>query len=142
MRAYRASAAWVVLTILTALTAAACAGREPNEASLKDSFAEQIASARVVSEFRRAGDELTFSGPKGGKADAKWRVHIDSAVVEPEGSQRNPYKGGIESSWFADGEALLSSGSFSGLPEAILDTGIGQECWAFWDASTKRWTWK
>ena len=130
---------WVLLTILTA---AACAAPEPDEESLRGSFAQEIASVSFVRDFRRAGDELTFSGPKGAKADAQWRVRIDVATVEPQPSQRNPFKGAVESSWSVDGQVLLSSGSFSGLPEEFLKKGLGQECWAFWDADTKQWAWE
>jgi hypothetical protein len=129
---------------LIALLVSACASPEPSEQTLKDSFAEQVASAGIARDLTRTGNELTFLAPKSvkGKADAKWLVRIDSAVLEPQTSERNPFKGVIESSWFADGEALLSSGSFSGLPEEFLKKGIGQECYAFWDANTKAWTWE
>jgi len=130
---------------LVALVMSACASREANEQSLKDSFAEQIASAGIARDLTRNGDELTFVAPragKAGKADAKWRVRIDSAVLEPQTSERNPFKGSVESSWFADGEIQLSSGSFSGLPEGFLDMGVGQECYALWDAETMQWSWK
>ncbi len=127
---------------LVALLISACTSREPNEQSLKDSFAEQIATAGVARDLTRNGDELTFVAPKRGKTDAKWRVRIDSAVLEPQTSERNPFKGSVESSWFADGEIQLSSGSFSGLPEGFLDMGVGQECYALWDAETMQWSWK
>ena len=130
---------WVLLTILMA---AACAAQEPDEESLRDSFAQQIASAGFGRDFKRTGDELTFSGPKGSKADAQWRVQIDVAAVEPQPNQRNPFKGAVESSWSVDGQTLLSSGSFSGLPEEFLKKGLGQECWAFWDADKKQWAWE
>lgn len=135
----RALGVWVLLGILTAT---ACTALEPNERTLKDAFAEQVISAGFGRDFKRTGDELTFAGPKGSKADAQWRVRIDVAAVEPQPSQRNPFKGAVESSWSVDGQTLLSSGSFSGLPEEFLKKGLGQECWAFWDADTKQWAWE
>ena len=90
----------------------------------------------------RNGDEFTFVAAMRGKTDARWRVRIDSAVLEPQTSERNPFKGSVESSWFADGEIQLSSGSFSGLPEGFLDMGVGQECYALWDAEKMQWSWK
>lgn len=132
---------WYAWALVAALTAGACAAREASEQTLKDSFAEQIASVASVRDFRRDGDELTFTAPNREKADARWRVHIDSAVLDPPGGQPGPVKGAIESSWFVDGQALLSSGSFSGLPEEFLEKGVGQECWAFWDADAGRWSW-
>ncbi len=127
---------------LVTFLVSACASPEPNEQTLKDSFGGQIAAAGIARDLERKGDEWTFLGPAHNKAEAKWLVRIDTAVLEPQTSERNPFKGTIESSWFADGEALLSSGSFSGLPEEFLKMGIGQECYALWDANTKKWTWE
>ena len=45
-----------------------CGGGPPDEESLRDAFAEQIASVAMVSDLERDGDELTFIGPGVGMA--------------------------------------------------------------------------
>ena len=34
---------------------------------------------------------------------AKWRIHIDSAIIESTNDAEKPYKGTVKSSWFANG---------------------------------------
>ena len=70
-----------------------------------------------------------------------WRVHIDSAVVEPQDDEIFPYQGVVTSSWYANGELVEPVGVMSFLPTEFLDQGIGQECWAFWEAESGRWDW-
>jgi hypothetical protein len=56
---------------------------QDQEQQLVDSFARQIVSTGIVRDFRREGDTLSFSARYGKQPDAKWRVHIDSATIEP-----------------------------------------------------------
>jgi hypothetical protein len=126
--------------VVAVLTVAACG--KPTVDGLRDSFAQQVAANRFVKDFQRNGDELLFSAPGSSANAAKWRVHIDSAVIETteDGTQR--YKGTVKSSWFADGEAVTPSGRDSNLPVELLDNGISQDCWAWWEPDTKRWGWE
>jgi hypothetical protein len=125
--------------LLAILMLAGCG--TPGEEDLRESFAQQIATVSLVRDFQRNGDELTFSGPYGAETDAKWRIHIDSAVIEPQDDETKPYKGTITSSWYANGRLIQPRGSYSDLPSEFLDKGVGQHCWAFWEKSTKRWGW-
>jgi hypothetical protein len=131
----RASAAGLLLTLV------ACGGGRPDEASLRDSFVEQIRSVGFVRTFERKGDEVLFSGPYAGEADVQWRVRIDSVLIEPNTDESQPFKGTVKSSWFVDGKPIEPRGSQSDLPSDFLDKGIGQECWAFWEVSDSRWSW-
>jgi hypothetical protein len=127
--------------LLAVLTWTGCVTQPPGDESLRQSFAEQVAGVSFVRNFQRTGDDLTFSGPYAGETDAKWRVHIDSAVVEPQEDAQKPYKGTIKSSWYVNGQRVEPRGSYSDLPSEFLDRGIGQECWAFWEKSTTEWSW-
>ena len=49
--------------------------------------------------------------------------------------------GHVVSSWYADGELIEPLGSMSRLPDAFLDAGIAQDCYALWDEETGRWGW-
>jgi hypothetical protein len=128
-----------VAAIAAALTVAACG--KPTVDSLRDSFAQQVQANRFVKDFQRNGDELLFSAPDGAGTPAKWRIHIDSSVVEANRDETRPYKGTVKSSWFANGEAVTPRGRESNLPVELLDNGISQDCWALWEKSTKRWGW-
>ena len=92
----------VGLVAAAALTAA-CGG-QPGEQGLRDSFAQQLAANKFVKEFQRNLNEMTFVGPGPEGGAAKWRVQMDSAVVEPNDDPALPYKGTVKSSWFADGQ--------------------------------------
>jgi hypothetical protein len=119
-------------------------GSKPGVDGLKESFAGQLAANRFVKGFQRNGDDLTFSAP-GTDADvAKWRVHIDSAVVEPNTSNQaaQPYKGTVKSSWYANDRLVRPSGRESNLPVELMANGLSQDCWAFWDQPNKRWSWE
>ena len=136
----------VVVIALAALTA--CGAQEetasvaaPDEAGLKASFSEQIKSVGLVRDFRQNGDEITFSGTYGREADATWRVRIDSAVIEKQEAQGQPYKGTVKSSWYVNGTLIEPRGTYADLPTDFLDKGVGQDCWAFWDPAAKRWGW-
>ena len=125
------------------LLAVSCAV-QPGEASLKDSFAEQIVSVDGVATFEFTGDVLTFSGPDGRGGTANWRVRIDSATLQPEPFDDDdavPYEGHILSSWYRDGELIEPLGSMSGLPDAFLASGVAQECYAIWDPRSGAWGW-
>jgi hypothetical protein len=123
-----------------AVSVAAC-GR-PTADGLRDSFAQQVQANRFVKDFQRNGDELLFSAPDGAGNPAKWRIHIDSSVVEDNPDEARPYKGTVKSSWFANGEAITPMGRESNLPVELLDNGISQDCWALWEKSTERWGWE
>ena len=73
--------------------------------------------------------------------DVEYVVRIDSAIVEPNEDESMPYRGFVESSWHLDGRLIVAEGSFSKLPMWILETGISQECWGLWEASTGEWDW-
>ena len=114
----------------------------PDAEGLRDSFAQQLSSNRFITGFQRAGDELTFSGPGAEGGTARWRVLIDSAVIEPNDDEAQPYKGTVKSSWFSDGQRVEPSGAESRLPIELTSNGLGQDCWAFWDKAAGRWSWE
>ena len=126
--------------IATALFAAACS--RPDVQSLRDSFAQQVAANHSITDFKRNGDDLTFSGPGLESDVAKWRVHIDSAVIESQENAAQPYKGTVKSSWYADGRRIEPGARESNLPLPLIANGISQECWAFWEKAGKRWSWE
>jgi len=125
---------------LSALAAVAC--RAAPEQQLKDSFVQQIASSGIVRDLQQKGDEIVFAAKYGERLDAKWRVHVYSASIEPDPGGTTPYKGVVKSSWYVNGEQIRPRGDQSDLPLAFLDKGIAQECWAFWDKSHHEWSWK
>ncbi len=129
--------------IAFAALGAACSGAPP-EQGLRDSFAEQLAANRFVKEYQRNGDDMTFVGPGPEGGTAKWRVHIDSGVVEPNDDKTNPspYKGTIHSSWFADGQKIQPRAADSNLPYELTSNGLSQDPWAFWDPAAKKWGWE
>jgi hypothetical protein len=126
---------------MAVLAAMACGGIKPGEGNLRDSFAEQIASVGFVKNFERKGDELTFRAPYEANAEVEWRVHIDSATVEPNADERQPFKGTVKSSWYAGGKLIEPRGRDSDLPTDFLDKGLAQDCYAFWDAAGRKWGW-
>jgi hypothetical protein len=131
----------LLVLCLGAVTLAACGGATP-EQQLKDSFVQQITSTGFARDLQHNGDEVTFTGKRGDKADAKWRVHLDSAAIENDTDGKTPRKGTMKSSWFVDGEQIRPRGDQADLPLPILDAGLAQECWAFWDKSSRKWSWK
>lgn len=135
----------VLVVCLSASALAACRAAAPEqrqEQQLRDSFVQQIASTGIVRDFQRNGDNVSFSARYGNQLDAKWRVHIDSATIEPQADGTTNYKGVVKSSWDVNGEAIRPRGSQSDLPLPFLDNGLAQECWAFWDSSRHQWSWK
>ena len=125
-----------------ALTLAAACSSAPDTAGLQDSFAEQLAANKFVSEFQKSGDDLTFTGPGPEDGTAKWRVHIDSAAIEPQDDEKQPYKGTVKATWLADGKPIEITGTESNLPIELLSNGLSQVCWAFWDPAERRWMWE
>lgn len=139
-----ASAARLILTTALAAAISACGTGAPDADSLKDSFARQVEANMFVSDFSRDGDDLTFSGPGPEGGTAMWRIHIDSAVVEEntEDAERHPFKGTIQSSWYADGQEIEPSARESNLPFELISNGVSQDCWALWDPSASGWGWE
>jgi hypothetical protein len=132
------------LAVIVALLTAGC-GR-PAVEGLRDSFAQQLATNQFVKDFQRDGDNMTFSAPGAEGGIAMWRVHIDSAVIEPNDdpktSATQPYKGTVKSSWYSDGQIVQPGGGESNLPFELISNGLSQDCWAFWDEVTERWSWE
>lgn len=133
-------AVWLSASALVACRAAA--PEPPQARQLRDSFVQQIVSTGIVRDVQRHGDDVSFSARRGDQPDAKWRVHIDAATVEPEAGGPTKYKGEVKSSWYVNGEPIPPRGDQSDLPLAFLDNGIAQECWAFWDSTSHQWSWK
>jgi len=133
----------IAAVVATAALNAACSGA-PGEQGLRDSFAQQLGANKFVKEFQRNGDDMTFVGPGPEGGTAKWRVHLDSAVVEPNQDKSNPspYKGTIKSSWYADGQKIEASARESRLPLELISNELSQDCWAFWDPAAKKWGWE
>jgi hypothetical protein len=119
----------------------ACGGPSP-EQQLKDSYVQQIVSSGFARDLQHQGDEVTFTGKRADKNDAKWRVHFDAATIENDTDGKTPRKGTVKSSWFVDNEQIRPRGDQADLPLQILDAGLAQECWAFWDKKAGKWSWK
>ena len=133
-------ARWSRLALLVAAAGLGCGGG-PGVESLRESFTHQIEVIDFVRDLELDGDDVTFVRQDGSGEDVSWRAHIASAIVEPQDDEAMPYRGIITASWYANDRAILSGGSTSELPLWILDAGLGQECWAFWEQSTSRWDW-
>ena len=134
---------WLGVALISAvLPAAGCGSGQANDASLRESFAQQIATSSFVSDFVRDGDHLRFTGPDGSGGTAAWEVRIETTFIEEnEFDPIAPYQGRLTSEWTADGEVVEYLGNMTALPQAFLDRGLGQECWAYWIASERRWDW-
>ena len=130
-----------VVLLTAAALAAACSGGAPPEQGLRDSFAQRLSENRFVKEFQRNGDDMTFVGPGPEGGTAKWRVHIDSAVIESNPDEKLPYKGTIHSSWYADDQKITPGARQSNLPFELTSNDLAQDPWAFWDPATKSWDW-
>jgi hypothetical protein len=125
---------------IAALIAAGC-GR-PTADDLRDSFAQQLAANKFVKDFQRRGEELQFTGPDVDGSTIRWRVHVDSAVVESNGDAGKPFKGIVKSSWYAADRRVVPTGSESNLPLELISNGVAQDCWALWNTATRRWEWE
>jgi hypothetical protein len=123
-----------------ALITVGCA--TPDVGDLRESFTQQLAANKSVGNFQRSGDDLRFTGPAVASGVAQWRVHLDSAAIEPNSDPAKPYKGIVKSSWYADGQPIVPEGSASNLPPELIATGLAQECWALWNEAVRKWEWE
>ena len=137
----RAHARLGLLWVIAALAAGCAAAVEPGADNLQASFAAQIESVESVSGTERTGDTLSFTETQADGTAVQWRVTIDSAVVDAPAVDGAPTQGHVVSSWYADGELIEPLGSMSRLPDAFLDAGIAQDCYALWDTEAGRWGW-
>ena len=132
-----------MFTLLVALPllVTACSSA-PAESGLRDSFARQLAANKFISAYERNGDTMTFRAPSPDGTPAAWRVHIDTVKIEPQKSEKEPFKGTVLSSWFVNDQPVTITGGDSNLPIELTSNGLGQECWALWDAAAKKWGWE
>lgn len=114
----------------------------PSEQSLRDSFAQQLAANKAVTNLQRNGDEITFTGPGPTGGTATWQVRFDSAVIDAHPNEPNAYKGTVKSTWSTGGKSYVPQGNESNLPTELIANGISQDCWAFWVHSQSRWSWE
>jgi len=128
--------------LLAALLFAAACSNASREDGLRDSFAQQLAANKFIAEFHRSGDNMTFRAPRPDGTPSTWRVHIDETAVEPQSNERQPFKGTLRSSWYVNGEKIEITGRDSNLPIELTSNGLSQECWAFWEANERRWSWE
>ena len=130
------AAAGVVLTLATT----ACG--KPGDRDLRESFEQQLAANKYVKDFQKNGEDLLFTGPGADGTTIKWRVHIDSAVIEDTTDAEKPYKGTVKSSWYAGDYKVEPERNVSNLPLELISTGLAQDCWAAWNKTTKKWEWE
>jgi hypothetical protein len=130
------------LSLVAVVACRAAAPAQRREQQLKDSFVQQIASTGIVRDLQRNGDSLSFTARYGNDLEAKWRVQIDSATIDPQRDSTTNDKGLIRSSWYVNGGQIRPRGDQSDLPLAFLDNGLAQECWALWDSGRREWSWK
>ena len=128
--------------LLAALLFAAACSNAPRDDGLRDSFAQQLAANKFIAAFQRTGDDMTFRAPRPDGTPSTWRVHIDETAVEPQSNERQPFKGTLRSSWYVNGEKIEITGRDSNLPIELTSNGLSQECWAFWEANERRWSWE
>ena len=94
-------------------------------------------------ECRARNIELTASvAPGADGGTAKWRVTIDSAEIESTDNEAQPYRGTVKSSWYSDGRPVEPLGKNSNLPVELMSNGLSQDCWAFWEKESSRWSWE
>jgi len=133
---------WLQAVSLVGIAALGCAQAQADEESLRNSFAERIATSTFVSDFTREGAELRFSGPDGDGGTAAWLVRIETSLVEPnEFDDASPFVGRILSEWVKDGEVAEFLGNMTAIPREFQDRGLAQECWAYWVAADRAWDW-
>ena len=131
---------WLQAVSLVGIAALGCAQAQADEESLRNSFAERIATSTFVSDFTREGAELRFSGPDGDGGTAAWLVRIETSLVEPnEFDDASPFVGRILSEWVKDGEVAEFLGNMTAIPREFQDRGLAQECWAYWVAADRAW---
>ncbi len=133
---------WLGVASLVGVAALGCTQPQADENSLRNSFAEQIATSSFVSNFAHEGDEFSFSGPDGEGGTVAWRVRIETSLVEPvDFNDDAPFTGRILSEWKKDGEVAQYLGNMTAIPKEFQDRGLAQECWANWIAAERRWDW-
>ncbi|MXY24863.1 MAG: hypothetical protein F4Y45_10120 [Acidobacteria bacterium] len=125
-----------LLAVLSLVVACAV---EPGEDNLKTSFVEQIEGVGSVDGLEREGDAIRFIERRADGDDVSWRVTIDFASIARPGGA--PVQGAISASWYADGQLIEPIGTISRLPNAFLEAGIAQECYALWDENAAAWDW-
>ena len=130
------AAAAILLMVITA----GCG--KPGVNDLRNSFAQQLAANKYVKDFQKSADDLLFTGPGADGTVIKWRVHIDSAVIEPTKDAEKPYKGTVKSSWYAGDYKVMPDRYESNLPLELISTGLAQDCWAVWNKTTNKWEWE
>jgi hypothetical protein len=128
------------LAVVAATLLAAGCGK-PGVDGLRESFAQQLAANTSVKDFQRSADGLRFTGPGADGSVARWRVQIDSAVIEPSTELGKPYKGVVKSSWYADDHKVTPDAFESNLPLELISTGLAQDCWALWNQADRKWEW-
>jgi hypothetical protein len=128
------------IVISTLVIATGCG--KPSESDLRDSFAQQLSANKSVKDFQRNGDEMRFTGPGADGTVIKWRVHIDSSVIDDTKNAAKPYKGTVKSSWYAGDYKVEPDRLESNLPLELIATGLAQDCWAAWNKTTKKWEWE
>lgn len=135
----RQTARRIVCVLLAAAPVSAACAVEPGEENLKRSFAAQIESVVSVEGFERQGDTLRFAENRSDGDTVSWRVTIDTvAITRPGGA---PVQGAVTASWYADEQLIEPIGSISRLPDAFLEAGVAQECYALWDENASAWDW-
>ena len=141
MRIRRSHAVLLVVALLAVLVSGACSSA-PGEDTVRDSFAQQLGSNRFIKDFNRNGDEMIFTAAAAEGGEGHWRVHIDSVTIEANSSEAQPYKGTVKSSWFSNDKPVVPKGGSSNLPIELQANGLSQDCWAFWEAEKKAWSWE
>jgi len=131
---------WILGAVILALFSPGCG--KPSVNDLRDSFAQQLAANKVVKDFQKNNDDLQFTGPGADGTIIKWRVHIDSAVIDDTKDNEKPYKGTVKSSWYAGDFKVVPDRYESNLPLELISTGLAQDCWAVWNKTTKKWEWE
>ena len=130
-----------VAWLLGLVTLAGCGSGAFSEEGLIESFAQQIASIEFVRDFERQENQVTFAREDAGGLDVRWRVQIETTVIEPYDDAATPHRGIVRSAWYADDRLVTNTETTSRLPAWILDTGLSQDCWAFWVEETQQWDW-
>ena len=130
---------WRTAAPLAALSMLAACAVEPGEDNLQTSFADQIEGVASVEGFEREGDTVRFTEQRGDGDTVSWRVTIDSASIARPGGA--PVQGAVTASWYADEQLIEPIGTMSRLPDAFLEAGVAQECYALWDENAGAWDW-
>ena len=138
----RLSRNWILLAAFFAATLTLSGCGNPDAQGLRQSFAQQLAANPFIRDFQHNGDDIIFFGPGPDGILTQWRVHIDSAVVEPNAAPQQPYRGTVKSSWRANGRLFQPRGRDSNLPLELTSTGLAQDCWALWDKVNRKWSWE